>query len=111
MLIRFSGPISLAGGTRELAVIIALPDLERGKAAAETPARVTMIEEDTGRFFSSGTADICWSDIERQALLNDDSYDIRGIVYCVSPLAELRGTGDVTFTELFFAGQVDWSAP
>ena len=109
--LRFSGPIDLAGGSRELAIIIALPALERGIATAETPARITMIEEDTGRFFSSGTAEICWSDVERQDLLHDNSYDIRGIVYCVSPLAELRGAGDVTFTELFFAGQVDWSTP
>ena len=109
--LRFSGPIALPGGARELAVIIALPELKRGETAKETPAKVTMIEEDTGRFFSSGNVEICWSDIERQAPLSGNSYDIRGIVYCVSPLAELRGTGDVTFTELFFSGRLDWSAP
>ena len=109
--LRFAGPIALPGGTRELAVIIALPELARGATVAETPAKVTMIEEDTGRFFTSGNAEICWSDIQRQAPLSETSYAIRGIVYCVSPLAELRGTGDVTFTDLYFSGQVDWSTP
>jgi len=71
--LRFAGPIALPGGRRELAVIIALPELARGATVAETPAKVTMIEEDTGRFFTSGNAEICWSDIERQAPLSGTS--------------------------------------
>lgn len=107
--LRFSGHLESEGVVRDLALIIALPELERGTTAAETPARVTMIEEDSGRFFSTGEANLCWSDVTRQDRLTNDSYDIRGILYCVSPLAELTGSGGVSFTELAYAGRLDWN--
>ena len=108
--LRFSGP-SPINGDAGLAFIIALPELERGKLARETPSRVTLIEEDSGRFFSTANIDACWSDVTGQVQIDENVYDIRGIVYCVSPLAELNGGGGVTFTELEYAGRVDWSAP
>jgi len=109
--LHFSGALADADGNeRRLAFIIALPELVRGETASETPAVVTLMEEDGGRFFSSGQAPICWSDVEEQALLGDEAYAIRGIVYCVSPLAELNGSGGVSFTELSYIGRVDWGA-
>lgn len=106
--LHFSGSVDAGGASRRLAFIVALPELERGRAVRETPAIVTLIEEDGGRFFSSADAPVCWSDIERQTLIRADQYEVLGIVYCVSPLAELRGAGGVSFTELEFSGMVDW---
>ena len=109
--LRFSGPAPSDGGDARLAFIVALPALERGELTQETPSRITLIEEDSGRFFSTADVDACWSDVTRHALIDETVYDIRGIVYCVAPLAELNGSGGVTFTELEFAGRVDWSTP
>jgi hypothetical protein len=109
--LRFAGPHPAADDDAMLAFIIALPEIGRGDLARETPSRVTLIEENSGRFFSTGELDACWSDVTRQAPVGDNVYDIRGIVYCVSPLAELNGSGSVRFTELEYAGRVDWSAP
>ena len=79
-------------------------------AATETPAVVTLMEQDSGRFFSTAEAPVCWSDVHEQTLIAGDEYAIRGIVYCVSPLAELNGSGGVSFTDLKFSGRLDWSS-
>lgn len=106
--LHFSGTIERHDEVRTLAFIIGLPELERANTARETPAIVTVIEENSGRFFSTAEAPVCWSDVAEQTLIGDDEYRIRGIVYCVSPLAELNGPGGITFTDLEFSGRVDW---
>lgn len=109
--LHFSGTMGGGGEERTLAFIIGLPELERAGTVRETPAIVTLIEENSGRFFSSTDAPVCWSDVTRQALITGDEYEIRGIVYCMSPLAQLNGSGGVTFTELGFSGRLDWRTP
>jgi len=106
--LRFSGTLD---GDRplEVAVIIAMPELERGETPRETPATVTVIEENEGRFFSNAAADVCWSDVTRQQPVAETSYAIDGIVYCVAPLAEVNGSSGVSFTELVYSGRIDWS--
>jgi hypothetical protein len=115
--LRFAGPAVLNGETRNLAFIIALPDLEQGHSADEILAGVTLIEEDAGRFFSTPEPPRCWADIEHQMPLDDagvdaiPEYRIKGLLYCLSPLAEVNGNGSVTFTDLRFSGRLDWRAP
>jgi hypothetical protein len=104
--LRFSGS---AGQYGSLAVIVALPELARGERLRESPAKVTVIDEDNGRFYSNADFGNCWSDVERNALLADNRYAVEGIVYCVAPLAEINGSGEVSFTELVFKGLVDWA--
>lgn len=108
--LRFAGPATVDGGESRLAFIVALPDLEPGATARELPATVTLMEEDSGRFYSNRETEICWSDIETQELMEGGQreYAIGGIVYCVAPLAELNGTGSVTIRDLRFRGRVDW---
>lgn len=108
--LHFAGDLQDSGEERRLAFIIALPELIRGATADETPAVVTLMEEDSGRFFSSAEAPVCWSDVTEQAPIGGDEYAIRGVVYCVSPLAELNGSGGVAFSELSYSGRVDWGA-
>lgn len=113
--LRFAGPVASAQGAERLAFIVALPGLEPGATAAELPATVTLINEQAGRFFSTGDAEVCWSDVEFQRPLSDGPdntrYAIGGIVYCVAPLAELNGDGSVTLVELRYSGQLDWRPP
>ena len=106
--LRFAGAIDPERDAGRLAFIIALPELARGGTVSETPANVTVIQEDSGRFFSSTDTPICWSDVAEQRLIAGNEYSIRGIVYCVSPLAELNGAAGVSFTDLEFSGRIDW---
>lgn len=112
--LRLSGPVGEGVETRTIAFILGIPDLEPGRTGKEFPTNVTLVEEGTGRFFSTRETGGCWTDIERHDPVdgeNDHEYRIGGILYCVSPLAELNGTAGVTFTDLHFAGRINWKAP
>lgn len=110
--LRFSGP---AGeDAARLALILGLPDLERGRTGSELPTNVTMIEEDEGRFFSNRDLSNCWTDVHEQTPAGDakpELFRISGILYCVSPLSELNGQSSVTISDLEFDGVVDWREP
>jgi hypothetical protein len=115
--LRFAGPATSNGETLQLTFIIALPGLEKGSRADELPAGVTLIDENAGRFFSTTETPACWADIEHQDPVDaanayaEPEYRIEGLLYCVSPLAEVNGNSSVTFTDLRFAGRLSWRAP
>jgi len=110
--LRFSGSAGIAGEKVPIAFIFGIPDLKRGQAAKELPTNVTIIDESQSRFFATQDIEACWSDIENQVAADNSSrFVITGILYCVTPLAELHGPGSVQFTELQFVGQVDWKQP
>ena len=95
-----------------LAIIVALPDLERGATARELGSNVTVIEEGSGRFFSTSGLENCWTDVVEQQALDDTAnvYLIEGTLYCIAPLAEINGDSSVTVRELQFGGLLDWGA-
>jgi hypothetical protein len=115
--LRFAGPASADGETLNLAFIIALPRLERGQGAKELAAGVTLMEENSGLFFSTPEPSTCWADIEHQVPLKGSAedatpeYRIAGLLYCLSPLAEVNGKRSVTLTDLRFSGRLDWREP
>lgn len=106
--LRFSGN---AAGSR-LAIILALPELQRGNTPMESPTVVTLTVEGSGRFFSTPTLGSCWSDVEAQDLIDEggDRYAISGTLYCVAPLGEINGDAAISIPELEFSGIIDWSA-
>jgi len=106
--LRFSGDAA----DRRLAIILALPELQRGSTVVELPTVVTLIVEGSGRFFSTPTLGSCWSDVTAQDLIEDggDRYTISGTLYCVAPLGEINGDAAISIPELEFRGIVDWSA-
>ena len=106
---RFSGQV--VGADRRIAIIIALPGLERDAADAELGSKVTLIDEGSGRFFSTWDLDSCWTDITSLVRTDDsgDRFNIGGTLYCVAPLAEVNGDASVSISELIFAGVLDWS--
>lgn len=93
-----------------LAIIIGVDGIGPDETGEELQTNVTIIEEGRGRFFSTSDLDSCWTDIERQAIIDADSgrYAIDGTLYCISPLAEVNGSGSVSVPELRFSGLVDW---
>lgn len=110
--LRFSGTVG--EDATSIAFIIGIPGLEKGRDAVELPSNVTVIEENNSRFFSTADLDTCWTDIEGQWLLDEDNddgrYRIDGVMYCISPLAEVNGDDSVSIPELQFSGLLDWNA-
>ncbi len=106
--------LRFAGRSNDLAmaIIIAMPDLERGATAQELGSNMTVIEEGSGRFFSTSGLGNCWTDVSEQQATDDsgDAYFIAGTLYCIAPLAEINGDSSVTVRELQFGGRLDWSA-
>lgn len=107
--LRFAG--ELAGGHR-VTIIIALPGLQPGTTADELASNVTLIEEGSGRFYSTTGLDNCWTDVVRQSPLGGSSeiYVVAGTLYCISPLGEVNGDASVSLPELRFSGRLDWTA-
>ena len=108
MRLRFIGE---AAGS-ELAIILALPELERGATGMESPTVITLTVEGSGRFFSTPTAESCWTDVSAQDPLGDQSgkYTLSGTLYCVAPLGEINGDAAISIPKLAFRGVVDWGA-
>lgn len=114
--LRFAGEVTSDDVTRTVAFILSIPDLEKGKIADELRTRVTVIEEENARFFSTREADVCWSNITHQApMTNADGiiitgrYSISGLTYCVAPVAELNGAASLTLSDMQFTGQLRWA--
>ena len=105
--LRFTGN---AAGSK-LAIILALPELQRGSTVVESPTVVTLTVEGSGRFFSTPTLEACWSDIATQDLIEvgGDRYAVSGTLYCVAPLGEINGDAAISIPQLEFSGIIDWS--
>jgi len=104
--LRFAGQF----GDLTLAILVAVPGLQRGASARELDSNVTLIEEGGGRFFSTSGLGNCWTDVLEQEQLDEDDYFVAGTLYCIAPLAEVNGDSSVTLRELEFGGYLDWSA-
>ena len=109
-----AGPATTVDGERRLAFILGLPDLRRGETAKELPTNVTLMEEGAGRLFGTRDAANCWTDVEVHEQMQpteSTTYSVSGVLYCVAPLAELKGNSNVSFTDLTFMGHVTWGVP
>lgn len=105
--LRFAGSTADAG---PFVLIVAIPDLEARASGAELGTNVTLIDERSGRFFSTPDLNACWTDIEAQtALEGDDAVAVTGRLYCIAPLVEVNGPASVSIRELRFTGLLDWS--
>ena len=105
--LQFVGDVS---GER-LAIIIALPELNRDDTAVEIPSNVTATVEGSGRFFSTSNLDACWTEVTSQTKLADDSdaYALEAILFCIAPLGEINGDAAVSIPEFSFSTIVNWS--
>lgn len=106
--LRFAGDV--AGG--RLALIVAIPGLERGTDSKELPSKVTITVEGSGRFFSTPNFDSCWTDIASLAPLagGENLVPINGTLYCVAALGEINGDSAVSIPELTFSTIIEWDA-
>jgi hypothetical protein len=97
-------------GDQRLAFILALPAFDRDAASRELDSTLTVIEEGTGRFFSTATDSGCVTDLSAIDPAAEDAgaLTIHGSVFCVSPLAEVNGESSVSIAELRFTGMLEW---
>jgi hypothetical protein len=105
--LRFAGREDGTG--QDVAVIIALPDLQPGETGVELTTNATIILEGSGRFFNTAAADVCWTDVLRAEPLSGERFAISGRLYCISPLVEVNGDASVSIPELQFSGLIDWN--
>jgi hypothetical protein len=108
--LRFAG--KTADGDLQLAIIIAIPDLERDAQHGEFSVNVTLIEEGIGRFFSTPDLNNCLVDITSATGLDDSGgrYSIAGELFCVTPLPEINGDSSVSVPKMLFSGLLDWGS-
>ena len=108
--LRFAGPTDAEGP--RITFIIALPDFARDTSETEFSSNITLIEEGSGRFFSTPDLNDCLAEIAAVEALDDsgDRYAVTGAFYCVGPLPEINGKTSVSIPELRFTGLLDWSA-
>jgi hypothetical protein len=75
----------------------------------EEKANITIIEEGSGRFFSTGGQDRCWTTIQTIAPLSeetDSAYQVDGELYCAGALPSLNGKGSVTLGDFRYSGRL-----
>lgn len=89
--------------------------LAQGGAGTEYPANVTVIDEQAGRFFSSGGPGRCWAVIGSVTPIAGTGIDVAGhrvdgVAYCVGALPSLGDRSSLTLGEVRFAGKVGTGA-
>lgn len=84
--------------------------LDQVNAGVETPANITLILQDSGRFFSSLKADNCRARVDAYEMLPETAPAKRivGLAWCVSPLREVNGDGEITLGDIEFTGFIPW---
>jgi hypothetical protein len=107
----FFAGLDAASGER-LAFILAIPGFDRDATGREFDSTLTVIEEGSGRFFSTALDASCVTDIAAIDTPGPDAerLAVHGAVFCVAPLAEVNGDSSVSIAELSFAGMLDWDA-
>lgn len=104
--LRFAG--NIANNAVSIAIIVAVPELERAATATGLASNVTLIEEGSGRFFSTQNGDSCWTDVDRQQVDDNGKFVVDGKLYCIAPLVQINGEANVSIPELRFSGLIDW---
>ncbi len=103
---RFTGDAA----DEQVAIILAMPDLERGRDGSELPTVITLSVAGSGRFFSTPRSDACFADVDIQPHDTgaDALYDASGTLYCTAPLGEINGGAAISIPRLEFRTQISW---
>lgn len=75
----------------------------------ETKANITIIDEGSGRFFSAGRQDRCWTTVQSVEPAGDQMqsvYQVAGDLYCATALPSLTGKGSVTLGDFRYSGRL-----
>lgn len=72
---------------------------------AERPANITLIDESSGRFFSAGRQDRCWTTVA-SVDGTGDGYRIDGEVYCTGSLPSLSDGSSISLRDFRYSGRL-----
>jgi hypothetical protein len=87
-------------------LVIGVADARLGAPEQELEANVTIIDQVSGKFFSTQEQPRCWTRLTTQLRLTgtvEESWRLDGHLYCASALAALAGPGSVTLDEIEYS--------
>jgi hypothetical protein len=96
-------------GDERLVFVIGIDGAIGNLENKEHVANVTVIDEETARFFSTGGRQRCWTTIERAVPTQSNPflYRLDGAFYCSGALPLLNGEGSVTLTEFHYGAYLN----
>jgi hypothetical protein len=89
-----------------LVLVIGVADARLGAPEQELEANVTIIDQVSGKFYSTQEQPRCWTQLTTQLRLTgttEESWRLDGRLYCASALAALVGPGSVTLDEIEYS--------
>jgi hypothetical protein len=89
-----------------LVLVIGIADARLGAPEQELEANVTIIDQVSGKFYSTQKQPRCWTRLTTQLRLTgtiEESWRLDGRLYCASALAALTGPGSVTLDEIEYS--------
>jgi hypothetical protein len=94
------------GDGERLVLVMGMDGTAAAITGQEKPANVTFIDERSGRFYSSGGAGRCWTDIVRLTELPASSHQhpLQGRLYCTATLPALNDRSSLTLGDLHYYG-------
>ncbi|MFQ5634485.1 MAG: hypothetical protein ACE5G3_04040 [Gammaproteobacteria bacterium] len=104
----FGGPGAVDGD--RLVFVIGISGDVDALADSEREANVTVIDESSGRFFSSGRKERCWTTVASVDAAGDD-LRVAGEVYCAGSLPSLSDGGSVSLRHFRYSGRLALDAP
>lgn len=98
-------------GAGRVTVLVGLPGGDPGPAIGEQAANVTVIDEQSARFFNSGGPGRCFADVAAVTPTAPGpglprGRRVDGVVYCVGALPSVGDRASLTLGELRFSGWI-----
>jgi hypothetical protein len=90
-----------------LMMVIGVAGAVLGAPEEELEANVTIIDQTSGKFYSTQKQPRCWTRLTSQLRLTgtvDELWRLDGSLYCASALAALVGPGSVTLGDIEYSG-------
>jgi len=88
-------------------LVMGVTEAVLGEPLEEAAANITLIDQTSGKFYTSGEQPRCWTSFQEQQQLSgtsEETWRIDGIIFCQSPLNELRGNGRIQLGDMRFSG-------
>lgn len=98
-----------SGDSDRLIFVIGVDGALDELSGKERKANITIIDERTGSFFSTGGKERCWTTVHSVETLpdrNSESYQVNGELYCAGALPSLTGNGSVTLGNFRYSGRL-----
>lgn len=102
-----------SAGQNNLAFVLGIEGEVEKMAGNEQSVNLTVINEKTGRFYSTAGLDRCWTlidAVEPYQSRQSAHYRIDGVLYCSGALASLSDRQSITLGDIHFSGRFSYEA-